>query len=285
MRLLIVTADDFGLSPEVNEAVEIAHRTGILTSASLMMAGPSAADAVARARRMPNLRVGLHLTLVEGNPVLPRGEIADLVRQDGRLRTDMAGMSLGLALRPRARRQLEKEIAAQFEAYRKTGLVLDHIDAHKHFHVNPLIGEPLLRIGVGYGMRALRVPREPAEVLRSLEPGGDIGGAGAVVRWLAQRLARRARQMGIAFTDRVFGLAWTGAMTRERMEKLIKALPDGSTEIYAHPGTADTFPASVPGARYREELEALTAPSVLAAVREANVAAGGYADEVGRGKG
>ena len=71
-RKLIVTADDFGAAREVNEAVELAHTRGILTAASLMMSGAAVGDAVARARRLPALRVGLHLVLVDGAPVLPR---------------------------------------------------------------------------------------------------------------------------------------------------------------------------------------------------------------------
>src|SRR6185312_16149728 len=71
MKRLIVTADDFGASVAVNEAVEQAHRRGILTCASLMVAGEAAADAVVRARAMPKLGAGLHLVLVDGRPVLP----------------------------------------------------------------------------------------------------------------------------------------------------------------------------------------------------------------------
>ena len=75
MRRLIVTADDFGAAREVNEAVELGHRQGVLTSASLMVAAPGCADAVARARAMPKLRVGLHLVLVEGRPKLPAADL------------------------------------------------------------------------------------------------------------------------------------------------------------------------------------------------------------------
>jgi len=83
-RRLIVCADDFGRDLAVNEAVEIAHRDGILSTASLMVAAPEAADAVQRARRLPGLRVGLHLVLVDGAAVLPPGDIAGLVAPDGR---------------------------------------------------------------------------------------------------------------------------------------------------------------------------------------------------------
>src|ERR1700761_6836336 len=90
VKQLIVTADDFGAAREVNEAVERAHRDGILTAASLMVSAPAAADAGARAKTMPNLRVGLHLTLVDDRPTLPAAHIPGLVDRDGMFRSDMA---------------------------------------------------------------------------------------------------------------------------------------------------------------------------------------------------
>jgi predicted glycoside hydrolase/deacetylase ChbG (UPF0249 family) len=69
-KFLIVTADDFGLHHTVNEAVEQASRAGVLTAASLMVAAPAAADAVRRARKLPQLRVGLHLVLTDGHAML-----------------------------------------------------------------------------------------------------------------------------------------------------------------------------------------------------------------------
>ncbi|MDB5644792.1 hopanoid biosynthesis-associated protein HpnK, partial [Methylobacterium sp.] len=173
MKRLVVTADDFGLSLEVNEAVEQAHREGILTAASLMVSGPAAADALARARRLPSLRVGLHLVMVEAWPTLPPADLPDLVGADGLIRSDMGRLGLDLALKASARRQLAAEIEAQFEAYRATGLALDHVNAHKHFHVHPLIAGLVLAAGLRHGMRAIRVPRETRAVLRAAEPGAN----------------------------------------------------------------------------------------------------------------
>src|SRR5271170_3251034 len=89
LKKLIVTADDFGLALSVNEAVEEGHCRGILTAASLMVTGEAAADAVARARRLPRLGVGLHLVLVDGTPVLPPEQIPELVGPDGKFSTDI----------------------------------------------------------------------------------------------------------------------------------------------------------------------------------------------------
>jgi chitin disaccharide deacetylase len=275
MKQLVVTADDLGLAPEVNEAVEIAHQRGILTAASLMVAGPAAQDAVTRARKLPRLRVGLHVVLVEGLPMLPPERVSGLVDARGYFRTDMARLGLDIALRQSVRRQLRAEIEAQFEAYRTTGLALDHVNAHKHFHLHPMIATEIMAVGARYGLRGLRVPREPASVLASVEPHAARSPAWVTAPWAAL-LDRRARRAGVQTPDAVFGLAWSGAMTTSRLLGLLRHLPEGRSEIYLHPATTDEFAGHAPSYRYAEELAALTASDVIAAARDLQL--GGYAD-------
>ena len=275
MKQLVVTADDFGLAGEVNEAVETSHQHGILTAASLMVAGPAAQDAIARARRLPRLRVGLHIVLVEGSPMLPPERVPDLVDAWGHFRTDMARLGLAIATRRAVRHQIRAEIEAQFEAFRASGLALDHVNAHKHFHLHPMIASEIIAIGVRYGMRGLRVPREPASVLSVTEPQAARAPAWVTAPWAAL-LAWRARQAGLQVPDAVFGLAWSGAMTTARLLGLLQHLPEGRSEIYLHPATADDFPGHAPGYRYAGELAALTAPDVIATTRDLRL--GGYAD-------
>ncbi|MEO7026835.1 MAG: hopanoid biosynthesis-associated protein HpnK, partial [Caulobacteraceae bacterium] len=169
-RRLIITADDFGAAPEVNEAVAIGHSQGVLTAASLMVGAPAAAEAVAIAKSLPSLRVGLHLVLVQGRPVMPPDEIPALVDAEGRFRSDMARAGAAIFFRPDARAQLAAEIAAQFAAFAATGLPLDHANAHKHFHLHPTIGALMARIGRRFGLKAARAPVEPRGVLRRVEP-------------------------------------------------------------------------------------------------------------------
>jgi len=272
MRKLIVTADDFGASVAVNDAVEQAHRQGILTCASLMVAGEAAADAVARAKAMPTLGVGLHLVLVDGRPMLPIAAVPDLVDQDGRFRNDMVRTGIDF-LRPRVRRQLEAEIAAQFAAFAATGLPLDHINAHKHFHLHPTIASLILRIGRRHGMRAARAPIEPRATLRKIEP---VDGFDVALPW-AKLVRRRLRRAGLAVPDQVFGLAWSGALNKDRLCGLLKHLPDGLTEIYAHPATAP-YPGSAPGYAYADELAALTDPLARDLIKRERVALGRFVD-------
>ena len=276
MKALIVTADDFGAASEVNEAVEAAHAHGILTAASLMVSAPAAADAVARARANPRLRVGLHIVLVEGRPTLPASQVPDLVDPAGRFRTDMATSAANMFFRPRVRRQVEAEIAAQFDAFRATALPLDHVNTHKHFHLHPTIASAIVRIGKGYGMRAMRVPLEPNAVLRKADPQAKLPSALATAPWAL--LARaRLRQAGLRVPDRVFGLAWSGQMTTRRLLGLIENLPEGLSEIYLHPATGP-YAGGAPGYAYAEEFAALTAPRVVEAFRNSAIAKGGFAD-------
>jgi hopanoid biosynthesis associated protein HpnK len=277
LKRLVVTADDFGLSHEVNEAVEQAHRDGILTAASLMVSAPAAADAVERARRMPSLRVGLHLVLVEAWPTLPAADLPDLTDANGLMRADMGRLGFDFAAKPAARRQLAAEIAAQFEAYRATGLPLDHVNAHKHFHVHPLIAGAVLAIGARYGMRALRVPREPRDLLRRAEPGTRPRPALDIAPWSAL-LAVRARQAGLLIPDRTLGLAWSGAMTPERVAGLLCHLPEGLTELYTHPATGGGFPGEAPGYAYAAERDALVAVATRDALARSGASSGGFSD-------
>jgi hopanoid biosynthesis associated protein HpnK len=276
LKQLVITADDFGVAPAVNEAVEAAHRHGVLTAASLMVAAPAASDAIERARRLPSLRVGLHLVLVEGTPLLPASKVSRLLDGDGRLRSDLATFGTAIAFSRHVRRELGAEIRAQFAAFHDSGLSLDHCNAHKHFHLHPVVGALLTEIGVSFGLRAVRVPLEPARVLRAAEPRVPRSPAQLTLPF-ALALRRRARAEGLLAADQVFGLQWSGQMTRERLAALIGLLPDGLSEIYLHPATGP-YTGSAPGYHYREEMEALMAPASIAACRDASVRTGGFTD-------
>src|SRR5271166_352732 len=120
MQRVFFTADDFGLTTSVNEAIERAHRAGILHAASLMVAGSAAADAVRRARSLPDLRVGLHLVVIEGPAVLPPIEIPNLVNAQGWFPSDQLRLGINYAVRPHIRRQLAAEVRAQFRSEEHT---------------------------------------------------------------------------------------------------------------------------------------------------------------------
>jgi hopanoid biosynthesis associated protein HpnK len=242
-----------------------------------MVGAPAAADAVARAQRLPSLRVGLHLVLVDGSAVLQPQSLPDLVDAKGCFRIDMVKTAIDIFLRPAVRRQVAAEITAQFDAFRRTGLSLDHVNAHRHFHLHPSLAALILEIGRRYGVRAIRVPVEPVSVLSRVEPKISLRWAVLTGPWTAL-LKARARRHGVAVPDNVFGVAWSGAMIEPRMAGLLEHLPDGMTEIYAHPATSGVFEGADSNYRYADELAALTAPAVLAAARASGARLGGFAD-------
>ncbi|HTR18196.1 MAG TPA: hopanoid biosynthesis-associated protein HpnK [Acetobacteraceae bacterium] len=278
MKQLIISADDFGLSESVNEGIERACRDGLLTTTSLMVAGEAAADAVRRARALPQLRVGLHLVVIEGPAVLPPAAIPDLVGADGQFPSDQLRLGIDYYFRPRVRRQLAAEIRAQFEAFRATGLRLDHANAHKHMHLHPTVGRLMIEIGREYGLTALRVPHEPVSVMCWC---GERQGFGArtLALW-TQVLRRQAMRAGMQVNDHVFGLAWTGHMTAERLHRLAGALPEGLSELYFHPAASrdGLLRRLMPEYEHEAELAALLDPTLRAALARAGAVSVGWGE-------
>ncbi|MBV8067797.1 MAG: hopanoid biosynthesis-associated protein HpnK [Candidatus Eremiobacteraeota bacterium] len=271
MKRLIVNADDFGAAPEINDAVERAHRNGILRSASLMVGASASQDAVERARRMPNLAVGLHVVLVHGRPVLPPQRVPNLVDGSGAFLTNLVRAGSRFFFRPGVRAQLAAEIRAQFERFAATGLTLDHANAQSHMHVHPTVFALLLEIGRDYGLRAVRIPREPLGGTRTIEP------------WLAL-MRSRAKRSGIVCNDYAFGVNEAGALTEERVLQILDVLPDGVTEIFFHPATA-RFRGADPGTEdfhWQEELAALTSRRVREAIERNGIESVTYGEVASR---
>lgn len=246
-----------------------------------MVGGPATADAVARAKRLPGLKVGLHLNLVEGPPVLPAAELPALVDATGNFDSNLARAGIRFFFDRAARRQLAAEIEAQFSAFQATGLALDHVNTHRHIHVHPTVASLVLRIGSAFGMRAVRVPAEPWRLIRRAAAAGESAPRlpPLYAPWIAL-LRRRLARAGLALNDRIFGMAWTGDMTEARLLRLIALLPEGSSEIYSHPAERQTprLVAAMPRYRPMEELAALTSAAVRALIAERGIELVSYAD-------
>jgi chitin disaccharide deacetylase len=276
-KFLIVTADDFGLHTAVNEAVERAHREGILTAASLMVGAPAAADAVRRAQQLPNLRVGLHLVLADGLATLKPGLIPGLADAAGHMDGDMVTRGMRYFALPSVRRQLQAEMHAQFAAFARTGLVLDHVNVHKHFHLHPSILSLLMSIGREYGVTAVRVPDEPLWFAAGAGVGAGISSV-LIQPWVSL-VKHRLQRAGLFHNDHVFGIAASGAMDEEVLLTILERLPEGVTEIYLHPAaTGWALAASMAHYRHADELAALLSLRVQAALKRAGVQRGGFRD-------
>lgn len=274
-RNLILTADDFGASSQGDEAVLLACREGVLRHASLLVAQEGAEEAVRRARaQCPELSLGLHLALTHVRALSPRS--AELLAPGGVFPSAPAACGWRYFFRRGLAAALEREMRAQFERFLSFGLAPSHVDGHANIHVHPVIYPMLLRLAEEYGFRRVRLPG--GELRRALSYGAlRLPGAAprlacalafsALRRWL---LARNPPAK-VAVPDRTWGLLRSGLMDEGYLLHLLKALPDGTTEIYFHPTLS---PAAVPvdgrptpthGSRL--ELDALRSPRVKEAIR------------------
>src|SRR5712692_3282320 len=247
MRNLIVNADDLGWTQGVNRGIAEAHRNGIVTSASLLANGRAFGSAVDLVRTMPGLGVGVHLNLSDGAPVTAREQVKRLVNEAGMLEGGPESLLLRLARRSLALDEVEREWEAQIRKVRGAGIQPTHLDGHKHMHMLPGLFEIALRLAKRHGIGAVRVALESSNLRAALATGREhrvsvVMKQGVQARGL-KLLARDAREqadrMGIATADYFCGIAQTGELTREGVARLLRSLPEGTTELMCHPGYAD----------------------------------------------
>jgi chitin disaccharide deacetylase len=282
LKKIIITGDDFGLASPVNEAIVEAHRKGVLTTASLMVGAGAFEDAVARAKETPTLRVGLHLTLVEGKPVLPPREIPDMVDANGDFSTHLVRTGFKFFFTPGIRKQLEAEIRAQYEAFGKTGLTLDHVNAHNHMHLHPTVMKLLLKVGKEFGLRAVRLPKEPP--LQSWRAAGSsltsrLLSATFLSPWM-NLMKQMLRRHHIRCNDFLLGMSDSGAMTLDLVLRFVRNLPEGVTEICFHPATrrCPEIDCTMPRYHHEEEFGALTSDTLRAALKDAGAQTVAFSD-------
>ena len=233
---LIVSADDLGLSPEINQGILDAHREGIVTSASLLVNAPETEAAVELARQVPGLEVGLHWSLVEGHCLLGREcSITDRRRYLGEPiclhRHWKPFVSRYLTGRLRME-ELAEELELQVRKFLTFFPEIPFANGTQHMHLLPGVSELVCSLARKYGIGALRVPRR---IIRT--PGRQARTFFTkVMGWLGRRTAQALDGSGILCTDAFAGFDMSGAVTADRVLGLLDNLPGGSCELMVHPG-------------------------------------------------
>lgn len=260
VRRLIVNADDFGRSRSINQAVVQAHHDGILTSASLMVNEPGFEEAVALARKHPRLGVGLHLTLSHGCSTLAPGTIPGLVNLRGEFSNRAEQTGLRYFMRRQLHEQLRREIHAQFEKFRGAGLPLDHVNGHLHFHLHPTVFKILMEVADRFGIRQMRLTRDPFWLNARLSPGRWLsrGTHAFIYQCLAGCARERLKRRGIRHTQMVFGLLQNARVDELFITRLLPQLPAGDSELYSHPSLDE----------FKNEYDALVSGRVKTAVQK-----------------
>ncbi len=232
-RRLVVTGDDFGFSPQVNQGILQAHLQGVLTSASLMVTGAAVEEAVELAHRHPSLAVGLHLVLTQEKAVLPPEQIPHLVNPEGYFNASPLVAGLRYQFVPQARQELSWEVRAQLEKFRRTGLPLSHVDGHMHLHCHPVVLDILAQVAGEFGIRVVRLPLEEVPWESGLWlPDLLLGKIFARLRRHGEKIFG---SQGVRLADRVYGLQATGRINEAYLLDLIPRLQGDLIEVYTHP--------------------------------------------------
>ena len=273
MKLLIVNADDFGLTESINRGIMVAHRDGILTSASLLANGPAFDQAIASSQQFPQLSVGVHLNISEGSPVSPAARIPSLVNGRGELHLSPFHLWVRILMGQISLEDIHSECRAQVLKLLDAGLGPSHLDGHLHVHVLPQLSHILIALAREFCIPYVRCPAEDLEA--TLPALWKIAGTGIAtlersaiaygVSLFARRLREQLRLAGLFCPDAFLGLAHTGFLDTKSLNALLALVPNGTTELMCHPGYAIAQVESVDGglARAREaEVVGLTAPQV-----------------------
>ena len=276
---LIVNADDFGLTPGVNEGIVQGFQAGILTSATLMANGAAFDDAIEKVRQFPGLGVGVHLCLVNGRAVASPDQIPSLVDEHGELHKTLFALFTRLSGGLIPIRQIECEFRAQIARIVDAGVRPSHLDTHKHTHVHPTVMKALGKVANEFGIRYVRKPFEDFRVsLGNARSEGSGNGtqvisaitAGAAAPWFRSL----ARSYGLTCPDHFFGVTVTGRLSSQRLAEVLKALPAGKSELMCHPGVCDDELRRTPTRLKQQrqlELDALTDPAMRRLVQDQKI--------------
>jgi predicted glycoside hydrolase/deacetylase ChbG (UPF0249 family) len=266
-KQLVVNADDFGFTPDVNQGIVECHLKGILTATTLMANGEAYEDALRLARETPTLDIGAHLVLIGGNSLVTGKAYPKSVAQ-------LMGALARRELRPYE--ELRSQVVRIFES----GVRPTHLDTHKHTHLAPPVLDAVARLAGEFDVRWVRRPFDfPLNALRGGVPRLKRLTSDAL-GMMRRRFHRILKQHGCRTTDHFAGFQITGRFRTAELVDLLAILPDGSTELMVHPGRCGPALRAAP-TRLKEsreqELEALIAPEVRAALERHDIRLSTYA--------
>lgn len=280
-KTVIVTGDDFGLSPEVNAGILRAHREGVLRGTSLMVAEAAAPAAAAAARETLGLDVGLHLTVCRGHSVLAPERLGGLVGASSEFARNPTLAGMRYFFDRRIRDALRAECRAQLERHLALVGYLNHLDGHLNFHVHPVLAAIAIDLAAEHRVPFIRLPREPVTITLALAPNHAPRKLveAIIFRTLSRRTRRLMAARGIRSTDRLFGLHQSGRLTERYLLGVIERLPEGITELYFHP--AEDLGATPPTLGTQRDLQLLTSPAIRAALTRAGAVLTNFAELAG----
>jgi len=269
---LIVNADDFGASPAINRGVERACRDGVVTSASLSACGAASGDALSLVDELPQLGVGVHLTLAGGRAVADPGAAPTLVAEDGALPRGPYAFAVSYLSGKISAADVTTELRAQLARARDAGVRATHVDSHFHLHNFPGVAPVVVALVREFGIPAARLSRCRLRPARRGWLGRQLA-----LRLCAEAFGRLGREAGLKMPDGLEGQPWAGALTAERLVAAVETLGPGTWELVCHPATANAADDDARAYDRAGELAALTSPAVRAALEDRRIRLINYA--------
>jgi hopanoid biosynthesis associated protein HpnK len=247
MKQLIVNADDFGLTENVNRGILDAQRDGIVTSTSLLANGMAFKSAVAASERFHRLGIGVHLNLTEGMAVANACHIPTLVDRRGRLHLAPTRLWAGIALGQVSLSDIEIELRAQVMKVIRAGIRPTHFDGHKHIHVLPRVAEIVIRLAREFCISAVRCPAEQSAPASGSLRNRRLSRISAVKQYLvsqavsdlARNFRKKLERAGLHSPSHFYGISQTGFLDASAIRRILENLPQGTNELMCHPGYRD----------------------------------------------
>jgi len=258
---LIINADDFGLTQNINEGILAAHVKGIVTSTSIVAQGEAFDNSIEIAKKNPTLDIGIHLTLVEERPLLNPEEVPTLVTSEGKFFPHAKHFFKRYLLGKISKDDVYRELDAQFNKVLNSGIKITHIDSHQHMHVLKDIFDVTLKLSLKYNIPVIRIPIEPIKLYMFSKNLPRI----ALLKVL-NFISNRRKNQSFYHTNYFAGFLFGGNLNKENLLTILRTLPkSGVCEIMCHPGLADPFSIySHWNYNWETELNSLISPEIRA---------------------
>ena len=225
----------------MNRAIGELYEIGSLTSATLMARASATDAAIDYALAHPDLGIGCHVVLVDGEPVLPPASVPSLAVQDGAFPPPLTRFLRRILLGNVSAAEIEAEARAQIQLLQSRGLQLTHVDTHKHTHMFPRVLRPLLSAARSCGIQVVRNPFEPEWAIRASPRASWLRSAEVyALRRFSPWFHRMIAEGGFTTTDGTIAIAMTGALDADGLRALLTHLPEGTWELVTHPGYNDS---------------------------------------------
>ncbi len=282
MKKLIVNADDFGLTEGVNRAILDGHKRGIITNASLLANGGAFDAAVVASRDVEALGVGVHLNLTDGPPIADPSLVSSLLCSGGVFTGSPFAVARRVMRREMKLDEVEREWRSQIEKIVSAGIRISHLDGHKHIHLLPPLFDAAIKLAREFKIGCIRITLEPVTAGLGLFRPGAARGPGAAKQFVLGRVLsglaawqkKKLVAAGLHWPKHFYGLSQTGFLDAHTLNRILRSLPEGSSEMICHPGYVDrALLATRTRLRSQRETElaALTQPGLKALIAELGI--------------